>query len=78
MSTGTLERTVRQTSQGSGKVAHIVGPQGSKSGAALVVEAYVTGMEIEALCGLRWVPTRDPDPLPRCQGCLDKLQALHG
>ena len=29
-----------------------------------VARAYVTGEAITALCGKKWVPSRDPDPLP--------------
>lgn len=43
-----------------------------------VAEAYVTGIAITALCGKRWVPTRDPEKFPvcpDCQRCYDELQA---
>ena len=38
-----------------------------------VARAYVTGEAIEALCGKRWVPTRDPDRYPVCPACKDVL-----
>ncbi len=34
-----------------------------------VTRAYVTGEEIVALCGKRWVPTRDPSRYPICPEC---------
>ena len=40
---------------------------------SLVVAAYITGDEIQALCGYRWVPSRDPDPLPVCPPCKAAL-----
>lgn len=32
-------------------------------------EAIIFGLEVEALCGYRWVPGADPAPLPMCEGC---------
>jgi hypothetical protein len=37
--------------------------------AADVNRAYVTGEQITALCGKRFVPTRDPDRYPVCPRC---------
>ena len=34
-----------------------------------VMEAYVCGTPIEALCGKVWVPTRDPERFPVCPEC---------
>jgi hypothetical protein len=39
-------------------------------------DAYVTGEEVEALCGYRWVPTRTPDKFPVCPECKDLYEAL--
>lgn len=36
-------------------------------------DAYVFGMEVEAICGYVWIPTRNPDKLPICQQC----EAIH-
>lgn len=44
--------------------------------AADVNRAYVTGDEITALCGKRFVPTRDPERYPVCQACLAVLQGI--
>lgn len=32
---------------------------------------HVTGVEVEALCGYVWIPTRSPSGLPICQQCKD-------
>ena len=49
------------------KFAHIVAP------ASAVAEAYVTGEAVTALCGKRWVPTRDPERYPVCPTCKEIL-----
>ena len=36
-----------------------------------VSRAYVTGEEILALCGKRFVPTRDPSRYPVCPTCKE-------
>ena len=51
------------------KFAHVVVP------ASAVTEAYITGAEVTALCGKRWVPTRDPGKFPVCPTCTDILEA---
>ncbi len=40
-----------------------------------VARAYVTGEAIEALCGKRWVPTRDPSRYPVCPTCVERKAA---
>ena len=56
------------TGQEPGCFAHIV-DQREGSGQD-VTYAYVEGTELIALCGLRWVPSRDPKNKPICQDCL--------
>lgn len=51
------------------KFAHVVAP------ASAVTEAYITGAEVTALCGKRWVPTRDPGKFPTCPTCKEILEA---
>lgn len=34
-----------------------------------LVDAMVYGIQIEALCGKRWIPSRDPESFPVCKGC---------
>jgi len=39
-------------------------------------EARVLRFEVEALCGFRWVPSRDPQRYPVCEACRDVLAHL--
>ena len=34
-----------------------------------VVESAVTGNAVRALCGKKWVPSRDPEKYPICPAC---------
>jgi hypothetical protein len=38
---------------------------------AKVVESAVTGKEVEALCGKKWIPSRDPEKYPICPACKE-------
>lgn len=58
-----------------GNAAHIVLEIPGKTAHALVLEARIYGTEVEALCGHRWVPQRDPKQLPICEGCLEIYKA---
>jgi len=40
-----------------------------------IVESAVTGTPIEALCGKKWVPNRDPSKFPVCPDCQAILDA---
>ncbi len=40
-----------------------------------VARAYVTGEAITALCGKKWVPTRDPSRYPICPTCVERKAA---
>ncbi len=51
------------------RFSHIVAPSGDKTAQALVTEARVFGTPVEALCGKRWVPSRDPKNHPVCPDC---------
>lgn len=64
------------TTDDPGKATHIVFvPEGSQTTAhAMVLEARINGTEVEALCGYRWVPHRNPKDYPVCQKCLDIYQ----
>jgi hypothetical protein len=53
---------------GAPHVAHIV------EGKDRVTRAYVTGEAVRALCGKRWVPSRNPDGLPVCRACVAELE----
>ncbi|MFT4124309.1 MAG: DUF3039 domain-containing protein [Microbacteriaceae bacterium] len=41
-----------------------------------IVEAAVTGKPIRALCGKKWVPTRDPSRFPVCPTCKEIYEHL--
>lgn len=36
-----------------------------------VVESAVTGKSVRALCGKKWIPSRDPEKYPICPTCKD-------
>ena len=40
-----------------------------------VTRAYITGEAITALCGKKWVPTRDPTRYPICPTCVERRNA---
>lgn len=41
-----------------------------------ILRAYVEGTLVEALCGVLFVPTRDPERYPTCQECVAVLNTL--
>ncbi|MFM7870377.1 MAG: DUF3039 domain-containing protein, partial [Actinomycetota bacterium] len=47
----------------------IVKTDGRESAAAKVLQARIEGTPLEALCGHRWIPSRDPKQLPLCEEC---------
>ena len=40
-----------------------------------VARAYVTGEAIVALCGKKWIPSRDPQGYPVCPTCKERKAA---
>lgn len=36
-----------------------------------VVESAVTGKAVRALCGKKWIPSRDPEKYPVCPVCKE-------
>ena len=58
-----------ETNTGEPRVAHIVKADGDAAGK--VVEARIYGTPLEALCGVVFVPQRDPTRLPMCAACKD-------
>lgn len=62
-------RTRPQAGDGdSERFAHIIRTPGRNAEAA-ITEARVMGEEVEALCGKKWVPERDPKKYPVCPEC---------
>lgn len=51
---------------------HIVDQHANKCN---VTEARILGIEMTALCGFKWIPCRDPEPLPMCQACSKILES---
>ncbi|UGT64100.1 DUF3039 domain-containing protein [Nocardia asteroides] len=43
-----------------------------------IAEASVAGTAVRAMCGVVFVPTRDPDPLTVCPRCAENFAALPG
>lgn len=54
------------------RVAHLI------AGADKVTTAYIEGTPVEALCGQVFVPSRDPEQYPVCQGCTDIAKEITG
>jgi hypothetical protein len=52
-----------------GKVAHIIRKDDQMRG-------YVMGEEVTALCGEKFIPTRDPERYPVCEGCKQALMLM--
>jgi outer membrane lipoprotein SlyB len=66
------ERTdVRLDEGDSGQLAHIIRKSDQ-------MRAYVGGEAVTALCGKRWVPTRDPEKYPVCPECRIMFDAITG
>lgn len=49
------------------RFAHYVWGKNPK---AMVTQSMVTGQPIKALCGKRWVPSRDGSQFPVCPDCI--------
>ena len=71
MSNATETVTEYTPQTGDPECSHIVKTDGDESAAAKVLEARINGTPLEALCGHRWVPSRDPKQLPLCTKCKD-------
>jgi Protein of unknown function (DUF3039) len=41
-----------------------------------IVESAVTGKPVRALCGKKWVPSRDPEKFPICPICKEIFNGL--
>lgn len=42
-----------------------------------IVESAVTGKAVRALCGKKWVPSRDPEKYPICPACKKIYDGLN-
>jgi hypothetical protein len=45
---------------------------------AVITEAMVTGTPVVALCGKKWVPSRDPSRYPVCPVCKEVRAQMFG
>ncbi len=41
-----------------------------------VVESAISGKAVRALCGKKWVPSRDPEKYPICPACKEIFESL--
>lgn len=41
-----------------------------------VLESAVNGKSVKALCGKKWVPSRDPSKYPVCPACKEIFEGL--
>ena len=41
-----------------------------------LVESAVTGKAVKALCGKKWIPSRDPEKYPICPTCKEIFAGL--
>ena len=48
---------------------------GGRSVIARVLTEHYAGEAITALCGKKWVPTRDPTRYPICPTCVERKNA---
>jgi len=68
--TDTLTRPVEQEDDGGhDRFAHYIKKE-------KIVESAVTGKAVRALCGKKWVPSRDPQKYPICPICKEIYEGL--
>jgi len=41
-----------------------------------MMKAYIEGSPVTALCGKKWVPSRDPEKFPICPTCKELYNTL--
>jgi hypothetical protein len=42
------------------------------------MKAYIEGVQVTALCGKKWVPSRDPEKFPICPTCKELYGIVFG
>ena len=68
--TDTLTRPVEQDEDGDhDRFAHYIKKE-------KIVESAVTGKAVRALCGKKWVPSRDPEKFPICPICKEIYEGM--
>ena len=74
-----LDRETEATlGHGDAIAAHIVKTKPGESATAVIMQARVFGEELEALCGHRWIPSRDPKQYPLCDKCKEIYDLYRG
>lgn len=43
-----------------------------------IMPSAIEGTPLEALCGKKWVPSRDPEKFPVCPECKEIFEAMRG
>lgn len=70
--TSVLTKTDTETSTDDPIFTHIIDRgNDSRPAWAIVLEARVNGTELTALCGHKFVPSRDPEQHPPCPKCIE-------
>jgi len=64
-----------RTEEGTPAAAHIMKTEPGENAAAKALEARIYGYPVEALCGHRFVPSKNPATLPVCQACKEIYDA---
>jgi hypothetical protein len=67
ISTDSMTETIHHDGDHDRFAHYVYAPNGRAS--AIVTEAIVTGQALVALCGKRWVPSRDSARFPVCPDC---------
>lgn len=68
--TDTLARPVEEDDDGGhDRFAHYIKKE-------KIVESAMTGKSVRALCGKKWVPSRDPQKYPVCPICKEIFEGL--
>lgn len=57
---------------------HVVRALPGQDSTVMVRQAYANGTVLVALCGYRWIPSKDPRKYPVCQPCMAELERLRG
>jgi Protein of unknown function (DUF3039) len=70
----TTQEDIR-TEEGTPAAAHIMKTEPGESAAAKALEARIYGYPVEALCGHRFIPSKNPASLPVCQACKEIYDA---
>ena len=42
-----------------------------------ILESAVSGKAVKALCGKKWIPSRDPERFPICPACKEIFSGLN-